>query len=611
MCGFVGFIDKNNIETKKIALENMMNRIIHRGPDSAGTYVDEKAALGFRRLSIIDLEHGSQPIYNENKDLVIVFNGEIYNFQEIKEDLVSKGHTFLTHTDTEVIIHGFEEYGKDIVKKLRGMFAFVIWNTKTNVMFGARDMFGIKPFYYSNTEDAFLFGSEIKSFIEHPCFHKEMNKSALKPYLTFQYSALNETFFKGVYKLEPGHCFTYANGKMEIETYHSFQFHREEKSFSSYVEEIEKVMRDSVMYHKISDVKVGSFLSGGVDSSYITECLRPDQTFSVGFENKGFSEVGYAEELSEILGIKNVNKTIQPDEFFDEMENIQYYSDEPHANLSAVPLYFLSRLAKEHVTVVLSGEGADELFGGYDSYALSDMEKKYRKLPKGLRHVLGNFATHLPKFRGRDFMERNGLNVEDWYIGQAHIFDEKDAVKVLTPNYQKAPSLHEITKPYFDKVKDADELTKKQYLDLHLWQPNDILLKADKMTMAHSLELRVPFLDKKVMELASKIPSEYKLQNGLTKYVLRESAYKVLPEEWAKRPKKGFPVPFSKWILEEKYYKRVKDVFTMDFVSEFFDKERINKLLDDHYHQKTNNGRKVYTIYTFLLWYKVYFIDEK
>ena len=302
------------------------------------------------------------------------------------------------------------------------------------------------------------------------------------------------------------------------------------KNFASYVEEIEKVMRDSVKYHKISDVKVGSFLSGGVDSSYITECLRPDQTFSVGFENKGFSEVGYAEELSEILGIKNVNKTIQPDEFFDEMENIQYYSDEPHANLSAVPLYFLSRLAKEHVTVVLSGEGADELFGGYDSYALSDMEKKYRKLPKGLRHALGNFATHLPKFRGRDFMERNGLNVEDWYIGQAHIFDEKDAVKVLTPNYQKAPSLHEITKPYFDKVKDADELTKKQYLDLHLWQPNDILLKADKMTMAHSLELRVPFLDKKLWNWLrkSQVSISYKMDllnmyfvNLLIKYCLK------------------------------------------------------------------------------------------
>ena len=275
--------------------------------------------------------------------------------------MVSKGHTFLTHTDTEVIIHGFEEYGKDIVTKLRGMFAFVIWNTKTNVMFGARDMFGIKPFYYSNTEELHFFWIRNQILYRTSLFHKEMNKSALKPYLTFQYSALNETFFKGVYKLEPGHCFTYANGKMEIETYHSFQFHREEKSFASYVEEIEKVMRDSVKYHKISDVKVGSFLSGGVDSSYITECLRPDQTFSVGFENKGFSEVGYAEELSEILGIKNVNKTIQPDEFFDEMENIQYYSDEPHANLSAVPLYFLSRLAKEHVTVVLSGEGADEL----------------------------------------------------------------------------------------------------------------------------------------------------------------------------------------------------------------------------------------------------------
>ena len=611
MCGIVGFIDNRSKEEKEVILKAMMDRIRHRGPNSEGMFIGERAAIGFRRLSIIDLEGGSQPIYNETGNLVLTFNGEIYNFKEIRAELIEKGHIFKTNTDTEVIVHGYEEYGKDVVHKLRGMFAFVIWDIEKRELFGARDMFGIKPFYYMNNGESFLYGSEIKSFMEYPSFEREVNKDALKPYLTFQYSTLDETFFKGVYKLRAGHCFTWKDGKMDIEEYNKFYFDPDRsKSFDDYVQEIEDVMRESVEYHAVSDVPVGSFLSGGIDSSYITRCLQPQQTFSVGFENKGFSEVEFAEGLSEILGAENVNKTVTPDEFFGELEKIQYFSDEPHANLSAVPLYFLAEMARKHVTVVLSGEGSDELFGGYDSYNVAAYEQKYRKLPKGLRHLAGKFATHLPKFRGRDFLERNGLPVEEWYIGQAFIFDEKEAKKIVTDEYKNGPTPKEITKPFYDKVKDYDEMSKKQYLDLHLWQPNDILLKADKMTMAHCIEARVPFLDMKVMELAAHIPTEYKLHGPLTKYVLRKSAERVLPEEWAKRPKKGFPVPFSKWILEERWYEYVKGIFSADYVSEFFDQKAILKLLEDHYAQKKNNGRKIYTVYAFLVWYKAYFIDD-
>lgn len=610
MCGITGFINKGSKTKKEKILKNMLNRIVHRGPDSMGIYVDEEIALGFRRLSIIDLKSGNQPIYNEKKDKAILFNGEIYNFQELRQELIEKGHKFTTKTDTETILHGFEEYGERIVDKLRGMFTFVIWDINKKELFGARDPFGIKPFYYASMGDTFMFGSEIKSFLEHPNFKKELNKEALRPYLTFQYSVLPETFFKGVYKLEPGHCFTIKKGKLKIKEYYDTIFNAKDKSIDEYIEDIANEVKKSVEYHKISDVKVGSFLSGGVDSSYITNCLMPDETFSVGFKNKGFSEVDHAKDLSKILKIKNFSKIITPDEFFKELKNIQYYSDEPHANLSAVPLYFLSRLAKEHVTVVLSGEGADELFGGYDSYFVSSLDSKYRKIPKFIRYPLGKISQKLPKFHGRNFLTKNGLPVEDYYIGQAMVFNENEAKHIVKDDYQHTKTVKQITKPFFDKVKDKDDLTKMQYLDMHLWLPQDILLKADKMTMAHSLELRVPFLDREVMNLARKIPTKYKLQNNTTKYVFRQAAYKILPEEWAKRPKKGFPVPFAKWILEEKYYNKVKSVFSEDYVNEFFDQDQVLNLLEDHYKGHKNNGRKIWTIYAFLIWYKVYFISE-
>ena len=610
MCGITGFINKNSKTKKEKILKNMLNRIVHRGPDSMGIYVDEEVALGFRRLSIIDLKGGNQPIYNEKKDKAILFNGEIYNFQELRQELIEKGHKFTTKTDTETILHGFEEYGERIVDKLRGMFTFVIWDINKKELFGARDPFGIKPFYYASMGDTFMFGSEIKSFLDHPDFKKELNKEALRPYLTFQYSVLPETFFKGVYKLEPGHCFTIKKGKLKIKEYYDTIFNAKDKRIDEYVEDIASEVKKSVEYHKISDVKVGSFLSGGVDSSYITNCLMPDETFSVGFKNKGFSEVDHAKDLSKILKIKNFSKIITPDEFFKEVKNIQYYSDEPHANLSAVPLYFLSRLAKEHVTVVLSGEGADELFGGYDSYFVSSLDSKYRKIPKFIIYPLGKISQKLPKFHGRNFLTKNGLPVEDYYIGQAMVFNENEAKHIVQDDYQHTKTVKQITKPFFDKVKDKDDLTKMQYLDMHLWLPQDILLKADKMTMAHSLELRVPFLDREVMNLARKIPTKYKLQNNTTKYVFRQAAYKILPEEWAKRPKKGFPVPFAKWILDKKYYNKVKTVFSENYVNEFFDQAQVLNLLEEHYKGHKNNGRKIWTIYAFLLWYKVYFIGE-
>ena len=606
MCGFVGFCSKN-VKDKNV-IKEMNNQIIHRGPDSDGYYFDKDVNFGFRRLSIIDLHEGSQPILNEGGDIAIIFNGEIYNYQELREDLVAKGYKFKTHTDTEVILHGYEEYGEEgILAKLRGMFAFTIWDSKKEKLFGARDHFGIKPYYYALLDGDLLFGSEIKSFLKYPKFKKEVNEKALKHYLVFQYNPLEETFFKGVKKLRPGHYYIYENGKMEIKTYYNLTLDYKDMTFDEAVGKIEKEVEESVKYHKISDVEVGSFLSGGVDSSYVVATALPDKTFSVGFDNKGFNETMYAKELSDSLGIKNFAKLITPDEFFEGINKVQYYSDEPHANLSSVPLYFLSKLASEQVKVVLSGEGADELFAGYNEYADALPQRMYRKLPFSLRHKLYLKYKDRKHFRGQTIILKYGQKVEDRYIGPAEIMSDELANSLVTSKYKNAETSRDLTKKYYDEVKNMDDVSKRLYLDMKMWIVEDILLKADKMTMANSIELRVPLLDKKMWELARTIPVKHKVHNEITKYAFRTAAKNKLPEDWAKRRKLGFVVPFVVWIKEEKYYKIVKEVFNKDFVSEFFDKDKINKLLDDHFNGITNNGRKVYTIYTFLKWYEIYF----
>ena len=606
MCGFVGFCSKN-VKDKNV-IKEMNNQIIHRGPDSDGYYFDKDVNFGFRRLSIIDLHEGSQPILNESGDTAIIFNGEIYNYQELREDLVAKGYKFKTHTDTEVILHGYEEYGEEgILAKLRGMFAFTIWDSKKEKLFGARDHFGIKPYYYALLDGDLLFGSEVKSFLKYPKFKKEVNEKALKHYLVFQYNPLEETFFKGVKKLRPGHYYVYENGKMEIKTYYNLTLDYMDMTFDEAVGKIEKEVEESVKYHKISDVEVGSFLSGGVDSSYVVATALPDKTFSVGFDNKGFNETMYAKELSDSLGIKNFAKLITPDEFFEGINKVQYYSDEPHANLSSVPLYFLSKLASEQVKVVLSGEGADELFAGYNEYADALPQRIYRKLPFSLRHKLYLKYKDRKHFRGQTIILKYGQKVEDRYIGPAEIMTDELANSLVTSKYKNAETSRDLTKKYYDEVKNMDDVSKRLYLDMKMWIVEDILLKADKMTMANSIELRVPLLDKKMWELARTIPVKHKVHNEITKYAFRRAAKNKLPEDWAKRRKLGFVVPFVVWIKEEKYYKIVKEVFNKDFVSEFFDKDKINKLLDDHFNGITNNGRKVYTIYTFLKWYEIYF----
>ena len=606
MCGFVGFCDDS--KNKKKIIRDMADIIKHRGPDSDGYYVDNNIALGFRRLSIIDLDKGSQPIFNEDKDKVIVFNGEIYNYKEIREELKSKGHKFSTNTDTEVILHGYEEYKEDILNKLRGMFAFVIYDIKEKSLFGARDFYGIKPFYYYYDNENFLFGSEIKSFLGSPNFKKELNKDMLSQYLTFQCSIGEDTFFKNTYKLLPGYYFIYKDKELEVKKYYEVKLEpNDDKSLDEWVSGIREVIDNSVLAHKVSDVEVGSFLSSGVDSSLIAKLSSVDKTFTVGYDNKKYSEIDYAKEFSDKINVSNVSKKISKEEYFKEFSNVQYYMDEPLADASAVMLYFLSKTASKHVKVCLSGEGADEIFGGYNIYHEPYSVSWYNKIPYFIRKCIGILVYPFRNYTGFNFLYRRSKKIEDRYIGNAFIFEPNDAKKIVNFNYGNK-TYKDFTKPYYDKVSDLDVVTKMQYIDFNFWLIYDILLKADKMSMANSLEVRVPYLDREVIEYASKLPSKYKIVGNETKYAFRKVAKEELADKVADKKKLGFPVPIREWLKEDDVYQEVKNIF---LESEYFFKpKKIIKLLDDHRAGKRDNSRKIWTIYTFLVWHQEYFIKR-
>ena len=606
MCGICGFT--GNIDNKTEVLTNMMNKIIHRGPDSGGQHIDDGIALGFRRLSIIDLDHGSQPMYNEDNSIVITFNGEIYNHLELREELIAKGHVFRNRADTEVLLHAYEEYGEAMLGRLRGMFAFVIWDSNTGSLFGARDFFGIKPFYYGVVDGELVYGSEIKSILEYPTYQKALNEEALENYLTFQYSVLPETFFKGIFRLMPAHCFTFKNGEMNIRRYWEPKFEADEtKTLEEWVEEIDAAMQNSIESHKISDVEVGSFLSSGVDSSYVAACFHGDKTFTVGFDYEKYNEIDYAKALSEKIQIKNYSKLIRTEEYWDAIARIQYHMDEPLADPSAIALYFVSQTAAEHVKVSMSGEGADEFFGGYNIYREPFSLAPMKRVPKPMRKAMAGLVSAIPfSFKGKNYLIRASKDVEERFIGNAFMFDIKGRERILkhpTGRYD----FKALTKPFYDKVADKDDVTKMQYIDMHFWLIGDILLKADKMSMAHSLEVRVPFLDKEVFEVARKIPTRFKVNEHNTKYAMRQAAHKYLPDMVAEKKKLGFPVPTRIWLREDKYYQIVKEAFTSEAANRYFKTAELLKLLDRHKAGKEDNSRKIWTVYMFLVWYQEYF----
>ena len=611
MCGICGFtgeiLDRDNV------LKKMTDIITHRGPDSEGFYSDKDISMGFRRLSIIDLEAGHQPIYNEDKTLILTFNGEIYNYKDLREELIDLGHTFYTQADSEVLVHGFEQWREKLLDRLRGMFAFAIYNTQDKSIFIARDFFGIKPLHYLMCSGHFVYGSEIKSILQFPLYEKRFNIKTLDDYLSFQYAVPPETFFENIYCLLPGHYLWYKDGEITTTRYFEATFEPDNSmSEEEAVNKIEKVFENSVAAHKISDVEVGCFLSSGVDSSYVSTYFADQKTFTVGFDfGERYNEISWAQDLSKEIGVDHKYKLISSNEFWGAVEKVQYHMDQPLADPSCIALYFVSKLASEYVKVVLSGEGADELFGGYTIYNEPHVFKWYQRiLPYKFRMFLYNAVKNLPNIKGKGYIMRGARPTEEKFIGNAFMYDYNQKRDIL-----KDPSLatkpQDLCQKFYQRVKSYDDETKMQYLDINLWMVGDILLKADRMSMANSLELRVPFLDKEVFKVARTIPTKLRVNKKNTKYAMRMAAMRHLPKRTAQKEKLGFPVPTRVWLRDEKYYSIVKERFNSDTAKQFFNTEKLVKFLDDHFSGKEDNSRKVWTVYVFLLWYDIYFKDDK
>ena len=610
MCGIAGFMGQ--VENRADVIRNMTEVITHRGPDSDGFFTDDNISMGFRRLSIIDLGAGHQPIYNEDKSLVLTFNGEIYNYKDLRKELIAKGHKFYTDTDSEVLVHGFEEWKEDMLPKLRGMFGFAIYNTKDNSLFIARDFFGIKPMHYTQIGNDFVYASEIKSILEYPKFEKKFNRKALDSYLSFQYAVPPETFFEGVYCLMPGHYLWYKDGEVETTRYFEARFNPdEEMTEEEAVDKIEKVFENSVNAHKIADVEVGCFLSSGVDSSYVSTYFADQKTFTVGFDfGEKYNEISWAKNLSEKIGVEHHTHLISSEEFWDAVPTVQYHMDQPLADPSCIALYFVSRLASHYVKVVLSGEGADELFGGYTCYNDPRVFKIYQTIvPHCIRKAIRAICRKLPDIKGRDYLIRACDKLEERYIGNAFMYDYKQKQELLKdPSIATRPQ--DITRKYYYRCRKYDDVTKMQYLDINMWMVGDILLKADRMSMANSLELRVPFLDKEVFKVASSLPTKLRCNKHNTKYAMRKAAVRHMPEATAEKEKLGFPVPTRVWLRDEKYYNVVKTKFKGKTAEKFFNTDVLVSWLDSHFSGKEDNSRRVWTIYVFLVWYDIYFDED-
>ena len=636
MCGIAGII-RQEIENKEKIIGQMVERINHRGPDDDGFFVDGFVGLGMRRLAIIDLNTGKQPITTEDGKLIIFFNGEIYNYKELREELLVKGYKFKTQGDTEVILNMFVEYGEKMLVRLRGMFAICIYNIETREVFLARDFFGIKPLYYLvNSVDIrcpqgkiVAFSSEIKSFLDFPNFVPEVNDKAVINYLSFQYNPLTETFFKNVYKLPPAHFLKInaQTGDIEIKKYWSFEFNQMSRRHldTNYEKEMSKAVfdtiKDSVEHHMISDVPVGAFLSGGVDSSIITTLMqeirgeKKVKTFTVGFDT--LTEGVESKQTSDFLNTDHTEIKVGPEEYFDVLQKAVYHFDEPVADPSAIGIYFLAREARKYVKVILSGEGADELFGGYNIYLAPFAKQKLVWLPKWiLNAVIKTFDFLGFDFWGTNYLRRVNMKLEDWYIGNASVFNQKEINYLWKSDVHRVkrekPEIENdfILKKLYGEAHSLSDSTKMQYIDINTWLVGDILAKADKMTMAHSLELRVPFLDTHVADLARILPDKFKWRNGRTKYLLREAFKKVIPESTRNRKKLGFPTPIRDWLTNDRT-DVYKTILENEYIKTHMDTDYVQNIIDKHLSKSTDNSRKMYLLLMLALWYNVFIKPTK
>jgi asparagine synthase (glutamine-hydrolysing) len=607
MCGFVALWRKN-VSFPLSAGAEASAALRHRGPDDQAQADFGHAALFFRRLAIIDLsERGRQPMYNEDGTLCLVFNGEIYNFRLLREELRLKGHVFKSESDSEVVLHLYEEEGEDGVRRLRGMFAFCLYDGRRRLFFGARDRFGIKPLYYLEHENFLALAQEAKAFLELPGFSPRVNEAALPHYLTFQYVPEPETMLSGVRKIPPAHTFVWRDGRLEFKRYWQAEFSPEERSLQEFIEGTQTVLREAVRLHTQADVPWGAFLSGGIDSTVVAALLResgPVATFSVGYADEAYSELAEARATARYLETDHEEYVIEAGEFWQHLPRLVWHLDDPVADPAAMALYFVARLARRKITVTLSGEGADEVFGGYAIYREPGALKFADWLPRPLL-AAGRF---LPDFvRGRNYLRRAATPLEQRYFGNALIFTEEEKHLLLKRN-SFVPAT-EITRPFYSQAAAYDDVTKMQYLDLHTWMVGDILVKADKMTMANSLELRVPYLDHHVFEFAATIPTKYKIHGGLTKYVLRQAFKDVVPAAVVRRQKRGFPVPTRVW-LRGALFKEAQNVLEDPALAEYFSRKYLTRLLAEHKEGRADNSRKIWALLIFAFW-KQQFLKDK
>jgi len=628
MCGIAGMFGPEGSmspEQRRGVINQMCRVIEHRGPDDEGFHIDGGLAIGMRRLSIIDLVTGRQPISNEDGSVSIVFNGEIYNFKELREDLIRRGHTFQTGTDTEVIVHLYEDEGERCVERLRGMFAFAIWDTRKRALFLARDRVGVKPLHYCLTGETLVFASEIKSILQHPLVDREVNLEAISDFLTYGYVPDPASAFRGIFKLMPGHTLTFKDGRLSTRCYWDFQYHQNGASEpareeSYYTERIRELIAESVKLRLVSDVPLGAFLSGGIDSSTVVAMMaremdRPVKTFSIGFTESSFDELHYARITARHFNTEHHEFIVTPD-VCKIVEEIIWHHDEPFADVSSIPTYIVSKMAREHVTVVLSGDGGDELFGGYDRYLVDRTREVFGRIPRFLRRNLMLRASRaIPRATyGKNFLRNIALDSDARYVDSVSYFDEDAKRNLLSLDVRRWLAGHDSCDEFRRLLAvphSSERLDHLLYLDSKTYLPGDILTKVDRMSMAHSIEAREPLLDHKLIEFVQTIPASLKLRDSVGKHILKSAVRGLIPDEIIDRKKQGFGVPIKRWLnneLRELLYDTLTDTRTQQ--RGYFNQKVVEEILDEHRRCRRDNSTHLWGLLTLELWHRA-FIDRK
>ncbi|MCF6187873.1 MAG: asparagine synthase (glutamine-hydrolyzing) [Desulfobulbaceae bacterium] len=620
MCGICGFNWRD-----EALIHRMNDQLVHRGPDQDGVFCTDRVSLGHRRLSIIDLsEHGRQPMFNEDKTLCLVFNGEIYNFQELRELLIGKGHVFSSNSDSEVILHAYEEYGTGVLDRLRGMFAFALFDSNDNSIFLARDRIGIKPLYYYHKDNRLLFASEIKAILEDTEVERKLNHQALYDYIGFEFVPAPATMFEDIFKLPAGHYLMMREGQVEIKQYWDLSFAqgKNELDYAGSVERLRELLDYSVKSHLVSDVPLGVFLSGGLDSSAIVAMMRrhisgPLKTFTIGYEDKTFSELEYAAQVAEYF--ETEHQVLMLDDIKPEyVEKTLWHLDEPMTDLSTVPLYLLCKQAREHVTVCLSGEGADESFAGYDRFKASKLNLFFRALPAPIRkQVVGrliNLLPDQPQKKGavnmlKRFVEGANLPPEGHHLRWQYFANEGQNNRLFNAGFkaQTAFDPFRIVRDYSERCDATDRINKEIYLDMRYMMTDSVLMKVDKMSMASSLEVRVPLLDHVLVEFLASLPGNWKLKGLKTKYIFRSALNGLLPDNIVNRGKQGYSLPVKHLLRGEMKSYMVSLLNDSSIIRENMDIDYVNQLIKEHCDMAHNHNHVLWALINVAIWHNRFF----